>query len=459
MSETLREKASETMSEAMSGTIAATMTETAAADSVPVAHGIDREARTRRFALFSLFLIAMFNYIDRTILSILQIPIKAELGLSDGQIGALTGLSFALFYTTLALPIARLADRMSRRVIVVAALALWSLMTALSGLAVGFVSLVFFRIGVAIGEAGSGPASVSLLADYFPPARRATAMSTYGMGLPIGLMLGYAATGWLAETVGWRYTFAIIGGLGVALAPLTLMMLRDAPRGRFDPPAEVGEARLGMLPSMRLLWRIKAFRYAVIATMLHGFSQYSMMTWNAPFFVRLHGMSLSQVSLLMAALAGAGGAIGMYLGGFIADKLAARDARWRLWVMAIAVGATAPCALVQYLAESTAVSIAAAAMAGLLMVSYFGPILAVTQSVVPPNMRAFSNSVLSLCFNLFGLGLGPWFTGLTSDLLAQHLGLGNEALRYALSLSLLSGCAGAAMFVFAGRYFKAASHG
>jgi predicted MFS family arabinose efflux permease len=429
--------------------------DTVIASTLPAAPA-DSDARARRFALSSLFLIAMFNYIDRTILSILQIPIKIDLGLSDGQIGALTGLSFALFYTTLALPIARLADRVSRRLIVVAALALWSLMTALSGLAIGFATLVLFRIGVAIGEAGSGPASVSLIADYYPPERRATAMSTFGLGLPLGLMLGYSATGWLAETVGWRYTFAIIGGIGVALAPTVFMMLTDPPRGRFDAPAPAGEVRLPMLPAMRLLWQTKGFRYAVLATMLHGFSQYSMMSWNAPFFVRLHGLSLSQVSLLMAFLSGAGGAIGMYLGGFVADRLAARDARGRLWVMATAVGATAPCALVQYLAGSTVLSIAAAAMAALLMVAYFGPILAVTQSVVRPDMRAFSNSVLSLVFNLFGLGLGPWFTGLCSDLLARDFGLGAEALRYALALSLLPGCAGAAMFIYAARYFKPA---
>jgi predicted MFS family arabinose efflux permease len=436
----------------MNKAMRATMSETF----LPAADAAAGQARTRRLALLSLFLVAMFNYIDRTILSILQIPIKAELGLSDGQVGALTGLSFALFYTTLALPIARLADRASRRWIVVASLALWSLMTALSGIAVGFASLVFFRIGVAVGEAGSGPASVSLLADYFPPKQRATAMSTYGLGLPVGLMLGYSATGWLAETVGWRYTFAIIGGVGVALAPLTLTMLRDAQRGRYDPPAEAGEARPGMLPSMRLLWHIKPFRFAVLATMLHGFTQYSMMTWNAPFFVRLHGFTLSEVSLLMAMLAGAGGAVGMYLGGFLADRLAIRDVRWRLWVMAIAVGATGPFALLQYLAPSTGLSVAAAAMAAVLMVAYFGPILAVTQSVVPPNMRAFSNSVLSLCFNLFGLGLGPWFTGLCSDLLARDPSVGTEALRYALSLSLLPGFIGALVFIYAARFFKAA---
>jgi predicted MFS family arabinose efflux permease len=421
----------------------------------PASPAIDSETRTRRRALLALFMVAMFNYIDRTILSILQIPIKLELGLSDGQIGALTGLSFALFYTTLALPIARLADRYSRRLIVVASLALWCLMTAMSGLAAGFLSLVVFRIGVAIGEAGSLPASVSLISDYYPPRQRATAMSTFGLGLPLGLMLGYSATGWLAETVGWRYTFAIIGGLGVAFAPFALAMLKDPPRGRFDPPAPAGAIRPGMLASMRLLWRIKGFRFAVIAAMLHGFSQYSMMTWNAPFFVRLHGLSLSEVAMLMALLSGAGGAIGMYLGGVVSDRLALRDARWRLWVMAIAVGATVPFALLQYLTPSTGVSIAAAAVAALLMVVYYGPILAVTQSVVPPDMRAFSNSVLSLCFNLFGLGLGPWFTGLMSDLLAADAGMSDGALRYALSLSLLPACVSALMFVFASRYFKA----
>ncbi|TAK99445.1 MAG: MFS transporter [Rhodospirillaceae bacterium] len=409
----------------------------------------------RKRALFALFLVSAFNYIDRSILSILQIPIKADLGLSDTQMGALTGLSFALFYATLSLPVARLADRTSRRILVVASLAIWSAMTGVSGLAIGFGTLVFFRIGVAIGEAGSVPASVSLLADYYPPTHRATAMAAWGLALPVGLMLGYGATGWLASTIGWRLSFAVIGAAGLLLAPLALALIKEPSRGRF----EAAGTRVGTVPlraALVFLWREKAFRYVVLATMLHGFSQYAMMTWNAPFFTRSHDLSLQQVSLLMAALSGGGGAAGMFLGGFLADRLAIRDQRWRIWAMALTVGATVPVALVQYLVASTGLSIAMAAIAALLMIAYYGPVLAVTQSLVPAQMRAFSNAVLLLIFNLFGLGLGPWCTGMLCDLLVHQFGVGDNGLRYALSLSLMSSVAGAILFVHAARLYRVA---
>lgn len=421
----------------------------------PGQHAASDDTSVRKNALFALFLVSTFNYIDRTILSILQIPIKTELGLSDAQMGALTGLSFALFYATLSLPVARLADRMSRRFLVAASLAIWSAMTGLSGLAIGFGTLVFFRIGVAIGESGSVPASVSLLADYYPPARRATAMSAWGLALPVGMMLGYSVTGWLAATVGWRLSFAIIGMAGLLLAPLALALIKEPPRGRFEAAGTRTET-VPVRAALTFLWQEKAFRYVVLATMLHGFSQYAMMTWNAPFFTRNHGLSLQNVSLLMAMLSGAGGAVGMFLGGFLADRLAVRDQRWRVWIMALAVGTTVPVALAQYLVASTGLSIAMAAISSLLMIAYYGPVLAVTQSLVPAHMRAFSNAVLLLIFNLFGLGLGPWCTGMLSDLLVRQFGAGDNGLRYALSLSLISSVVGAMLFVYAARLYRAA---
>ncbi len=414
-----------------------------------------REVGIRRRALFALFLVSTFNYIDRTILSILQIPIKSDLGLSDGQLGALTGLSFALFYATLSLPVARLADRVNRRLLVAASLAIWSAMTGLSGLAIGFASLVFFRIGVAIGESGSVPASVSLIADYYPAGRRATAMSTWGLALPIGLMLGYSAIGWLAGALGWRWSFAVVGLIGLALAPIAMALIKEPPRGRFET-AEPQAASMSVAASLLFLWREKAFRYVVLGVMLHGFSQYAMMTWNAPFFTRNHGLSLQQVSLLMACQSGAGGALGMFLGGFLADRLAIRDQRWRVWIMALTIGATVPVALAQYLSTSTGLSIAMASIAALLMIAYYGPVLSVTQSLVPSHMRAFSNAVLLLIFNLFGLGLGPWCTGMMSDLLIRHFGAGDDGLRYALSLSLVASVAGALVLFNAARLYRAA---
>ena len=414
--------------------------------------GVD--PRQRRLALFGLFLVSAFNYFDRTILSVLQIPIKAELGLSDSQLGALTGFAFALFYATLSLPIARLADRYSRRLIIVISLAVWSGMTALCGLATGFVSLAVFRIGVAIGEAGSVPASVSLIADYYPPERRAMALSIWGLALPIGLLVGYAGIGALASALGWRGAFAIVGGAGVLLAPLIYLLVGNPVRGRLDPQG-VQMAEGPVLPlrqALAMLWRTKSYRWVVIAGMLHGFSQYAMMSWNAPFFVRSHGLSLRDVSFLMAILSGVAGGIGMYGSGWLTDRLAVRDRRWRVWIMGVTVALTVPFALIQYLATSTTLSIVAAAFAAMLMIAYYGPIVAATQSAVPANMRAFANAVLLLSFNLFGLGLGPLAAGAISDWLTPTFG--DQALRYAISIVLLPSALAAIVFFYAGRFWR-----
>jgi len=412
------------------------------------------EARQRRMALGALFVVSAFNYFDRTILSVLQIPIKAELGLSDAQLGALTGFAFALFYATLSLPIARLADRYNRRIIVALSLAIWSGMTALCGFATGFASLALLRIGVAIGEAGSVPASVSLIADYYPPHRRAMAVSVWGLALPAGLLIGYGSIGALANAVGWRLAFAIVGGIGVLLAPLVLALVGNPVRGRLDGPA-VNAAATAPLPlgqALALLWRTPAYRWVAIAGMFHGFSQYAMMTWNAPFFVRTHHLSLRDVSFLMAILSGVAGAIGMYGSGWLTDRLAIRERRWRVWIMGASVAATVPCALIQYLTSSTTIAIVAAGFASMLMIAYYGPIVAATQSAVPPTMRALGNAVLLLTFNLFGLGLGPLTAGKLSDWL--NPAFGDDALRYALVLTLVPSVLAAGLFFYAGRYWR-----
>ncbi|WP_245653859.1 spinster family MFS transporter [Novosphingobium rosa] len=405
----------------------------------------------QRRTLFALFLVSTFNYIDRTILSLLQIPIKRELGLSDGQMGALTGLAFAIFYTTLSLPVARIADRGNRRWLIVASLLIWSTMTACSGLAAGFATLVFFRIGVAIGESGSIPASVSLIADFYPAQRRASAMATWGLALPTGLMLGYAGTGWLEERFGWRIAFALVGGAGVLLAPLVFALIREPGR-----PAATGEAEpaLSFRQSVLYLWRSPAYRLAVGGCTLHAFSQYALMTWNAPFFVRNHGLSMPQVALLMALLSGFAGAAGMYLGGFAADRLSQRDIRWRVWMMALVIAVYVPATLIELLAPSLALSIAMATLVAAVSIAYYGPVLSVTQSLVPTNLRAMCNAVLLLVFNLFGLGLGPWLVGLTSDQLTAHFGAGENGLRYALSLSLLTSLASVAVLMLCAQAYR-----
>ena len=403
--------------------------------------------------LVMLGLVSMFNYIDRTVLSILQEPIKRELGLSDAQLGLLTGLAFALFYATLSLPIARLADRRNRRNIITASLSLWSGMTALSGLAAGFGSLLAFRIGVALGEAGSVPASHSIIADYYPPERRVTALALWGLALPAGIMVGYAAGGWVAAALGWRLAFAVIGGAGLVLAPFVLLLVREPLRGAFG--TDKTEATMPLRAALTTLWQLKTYRYMLLGTTLHAFAQYAMMSWTAPFYMRVHHVPLAKVALWLALLNGLGGGLGIYLGGFLSDAMARRHLPARVWLSAAAMVLMIPAALGQFLAPSLHVSLACGFVSTMLMFFYYGPIVGVPQSVVSPNMRALTSAVTLLVFNLFGLGLGPTLTGALSDVLAHSYGMAETSLRYALSLTMIFSALGALSIAWASRSYPA----
>ena len=412
------------------------------------------DARLRRTMLVMLGLVSMFNYIDRTVLSVLQEPIKRELGLSDGQLGLLTGLAFALFYATLSLPIARLADRFNRRNIIAASLATWSGMTALSGLATGFGSLVAFRIGVALGEAGSVPASHSIIADYYPPEKRVTALALWGLALPAGIMFGYASGGWIASALGWRLAFGVIGVAGVALAPLMLLLVKEPVRtgsaasAKADGAPPVGEAML-------FLWRLRTYRYMLIGTTLHAFAQYAMMSWSAPFYMRVHHMPLADVASWLALMNGLGGGVGIYLGGRLSDAAGSRNPSGRIWVSAVAMLLMVPAALAQFLVPSLTASLAFGFVATMLMFFYYGPIIGVPQSIVPPRIRALTSAVTLLVFNLFGLGLGPAVTGFLSDYLAATDGMQVTSLRYALATVILFSLAGAGCIGWACRFYTA----
>lgn len=406
----------------------------------------------RWFALAILFVVALFNYVDRSILAILQVPVKRDLGLSDTQLGALTGLSFALLYTTLALPIARLADKTKRTRLLSAALLIWSAMTALSGLATNFVMLVVCRMGVALGEAGCVPATHSLISDFFQRHQRATALALWGLSMPLGTMLGLAFGGWLSEAVGWRNAFLGIGLLGVAFAPLVYIALREPARGRYDPPpppkqseAESFTAQIGVL------WRLRAFRYAALGGAMLAYVQYTVINWNAPFYDRVHAIPLTEASYWLALIMGAGGGVGIFLGGVIADRLGKRDVRWYLMTPAIAALAMAPVGLVQYFAQSVQVSFVAGFLATLLVHVYLSPLVATSQTLVPANMRAFTSAMLVLTVNLLGMGLGPLATGAVSDFLVATFAMEQDSLRYAIGLSLVACLPAAWLFWAASR--------
>jgi len=321
-------------------------------------------------------------------------------------------------------------------------------MTAVSGFAGSFAMLVFFRIGVALGEAGSIPASHSMIADYYPPERRATALGIWGLALPIGVMLGYLSGGWLAQAIDWRAALWIIGGIGVVLAPIVLMMLREPVRGRYDAgpapdamPWRDGLALMARRPSLLLLFAGGALNNVVLSVALN---------WNAPFYTRLHGMALGDVATALSLMTGLGGAIGIFLGGWLTDRIGADKPHLRPVLTGIALIAVTPAALVQLLSPSTTVSLIACAMTVMLLFFYYAPIIAMTQTLVPASMRAFTSSILLLSVNLIGLGLGPWLTGVLSDV----IGMGDQSLRYAMAAMSFVGIFAGSCFLLAARYYK-----
>ncbi|HEY2661288.1 MAG TPA: MFS transporter [Caulobacteraceae bacterium] len=398
-----------------------------------------------RYGLFVLFVVALFNYIDRSIVSVLQVPIKHDLHLSDTQLGAITGLSFALVYTTLAIPIARLADVTVRKRLIAVALAIWSGMTALSGLATGFLMLVGFRLGVAFGEAGCVPATHSMISDYYPRSRRASALALWGLSSPAGVMIGFFSGGWLTQALNWRLAFLIVGGLGVALAPLVLTM-REPRRGQSDPAILAKAEPIPLPVVIATLWRLKSFRWLAVGGALTAYVQLSMQTWDAPFFARVHHMPIRDVAFYLALMFGLGGGAGQMAGGYVADLLGRRDRRWYLWLPGLAGLALIPAAAAQLLAPSAMASVWFGFGPAVLTMVYFAPIVAVAQSLVAAPMRAFTTATLVLVVNLIGLGLGPLFTGAISDLLTSRYGLGADGLRYAMLSALV--CAPAAAFAF-----------
>ncbi|MDB5429843.1 MAG: transporter [Caulobacter sp.] len=401
------------------------------------------------YALGVLFFVALFNYIDRSILSILQIPLKKELHLADWQLGALTGLSFALFYTTLALPIARLADTRSRKGLMAIALTIWTGTTALTGFARNFTMLVLLRIGVGVGEAGCVPSSHSLISDYFPRHQRARAMAVWSLSLSIGSMLGFYLGGKLGAMLGWRHTFLVVGLTGLILVPILLFTVREPERGAFDGKTAAGEPGPSFAAAAGILWRLKSFRYMAMATAAHAYTQFAMTSWNAPFYDRVYHMKLATIGGFLALLVGVGGIFGTLVGGALADRLARKDPRWYMWLPAGATLLIAPFGMAQYFVNNASLSLMFAAGPAVLVAVYLGSVNSVSQSLVAANMRAFTSATLVLTVNLLGLALGPLITGAVSDLVVSRFGA--DSLRYAISISLVFNILASFLYLLAAR--------
>jgi predicted MFS family arabinose efflux permease len=389
----------------------------------------------RRYVLAVLVLVYIVNFIDRQVFSILIEPIRADIDLSDTQLGFLGGVAFAFFYTFAGIPIARWADRGNRITIVTLALVIWSGMTALTAFARSFTTLMVARIGVGIGEAGCSPPIHSLISDYFPPERRATALSIYSLGIPIGAAIGTLAGGWIGEYYGWRTAFLVVGVPGLLIAILVKLTVREVPRGHSEGvsvPTEQTESVGGVI---RFMWGLKSFRHLSFAGSLHAFVGYGAGLFLPSFFMRIHGFGLAETATYLF-LIGLTGMIGTFLGGYLGDRLGVADKRWYAWVPGIATLTAVPFSVAFYLWEDPIVALFLAIPGAILGPMYLGPTFGMTQTLVKPQMRALASAILLFVLNLIGLGLGPLFAGFLSDQLRPEFGV--ESIRYSL-LSLTIG--------------------
>lgn len=408
------------------------------------------DSRYRYYVLAILVLVSFFNYMDRSVLSVLVEPIKADLKISDTQLGFLAGFTFAVFYATFGIPLARLADRSSRVRLLSIAIAAWSLMTSLSGLAQNYWHLVLTRIGVGVGEAGCVPSSHSLISDYFPPEKRAFAISVFQAGGVAGVTVGLALTGFIAQMVGWRWAFLIIGAPGLLVALLAWLTVREPVRGRYERAEQKPSS--SAFGDIRALWGRKTYRQLLLAVAIGNFAANGLGQWTPAFFVRVHGLSLAEMGFWLGAASGIGGVLGMVSGGALSIRLVSRDRRWEVWFPALTIGLAMPLYLVTFLTPVTSLALIAKFLSAFVAALGYGVGLSAVQSVTPPNMRAMAIALVMFAAALIGMGLGPLAVGFLSDLLTPEFG--RYSLRYALLICLISMAWGIAHFMLAARTFR-----
>jgi MFS family permease len=405
------------------------------------------------YALALMFIAYVFNFIDRSILGILNQPIKDELQLSDAQMGLLGGLAFAVFYTFVGIPVARLADRSIRRNVLAVSLAIWSGMTVVCGFVVSFPQLLAARIGVAIGEAGGSPPCHSMIADLFPLSRRATALGIYALGIPAGGMIGSLAGGWLNEAYDWRTAFMIVGVPGLLLAVLIRLTLREPVRGATEHTVSDTSYTPPVLDVFKFLWSRRSFRYMALGASLHTFVGYGVGYWVPTFLIRSHHLGTALIGEWLFYL-GFAGLLGTFLGGVLADRLIVRDMRWYVWLPGISVLIAVPFSTFVYLYPDVRVALLVAIVPGILGAYYLAPLFAMTQAMVGLRMRALAASIILFITNLIGMGLGPLITGIITDVLNAYTGLGSESLRWALVCVLTANVAAAVLYLYSARYLR-----
>ncbi len=392
------------------------------------------------YVLGVLFIVYVFNFVDRQIMSVFIGPIKAEFGASDTAMGLLVGFAFAVLYTFAGIPIARWADKSNRRNIIAIGLTIWSAMTIASGMAKTFVHLVIARIGVGIGEAAGTPPAHSLIADYFPTHRRGTALAIYSSGVFAGSAVAYLGGGYLLEHFDWRTAFIVIGVPGVLFALVLRFTVKEPPRGQSDPAMASGKT-LSFWETLGFLSASRSWVLLIIGCSFLSIPGYGVLMWGYEFFSRVHALSPSETGQWMALIVGGGGVLGTVLGGLITDKMATIKTSWRIVVPGICTMSGVPLALVFLLSDSLTLALVCFFPYYVLMNIYIPAMYSVNQSLAQLNMRATASAVLLFIINIVGAGAGPFIVGALSDWLMPAYG--SESIRYALaSVSLLTlvGC-------------------
>ena len=410
-------------------------------------------AGTRRYVLTILVIAYTFNFIDRQILGILVEPIRLELGVGDTAMGLLTGLAFAVFYTLMGIPIARYADRANRRNLIAVAVGVWSLFTAAQGLAQNYWQLLAYRIGVGVGEAGCSPPAHSMLSDYYPANQRATALGIYSLGIPIGILFGFFVGGWMNEWFGWRVAFFVVGIPGIVLALVIRFTVQEPARGMSeqrataDPSAQ--QPAIGAV--FRYLLARKSFIHMAFGGGISAFVGYGLISWAAAFLARSHGMSSGEIGTWLGLIFGIPGGIGIVLGGRLADRFGERDARWYLWVVAVALLIAVPAGVGVFLSDSATFALLFLIIPVMLGNFYQATTFAQTQTLVGIRMRSVAAAILLFVINIVGLAFGPSVVGMISDLLAPHYGV--DSLRWALLICSMANLWAAFHYWRAGVHF------
>lgn len=370
----------------------------------------------RYYVLTILTFIFIFSIADRMVMSILIEDIRTEFSLNDTSIGLLVGLAFTMFYVTLGIPVARLADRSNRKNIVSAAIGIWSVMTALCGIATNFTMLFLARIGVGIGEAGGSPPSISIIADYFRPSELARAMGIYSIGATLGTVLALAAGGYIADAYGWRTVFLALGLPGVLVAIVTFFTVREPPLGQFTSAVSVSEDKTKSLwQDIIALLRNAAYMRTMLAMSAAMTCAYAFSIWLAPAILRNFNLSVATVGWYLGVAYAAGGIPGLLIGGYLADHLAKRNVKWRAWIGSLATAIAAPFLCASLLVTDFMLLIILYAIGFGFLASVQATSLAIMQSSVSANRRALAASLSLIFTNVFGQAIGPLVVGALSD--------------------------------------------